>query len=251
MRSSRSGAGDRAAALTFEERLNHDIFMHVLENEIAETGFRAYLMPMSKTSGFRPRVRRAAEYVLFDAEGLRELHRSSSAFKAYAEGHIELMRIGEGCYAPPRAVLEGAFPLRPRRRDAARSVFFRPLRSFRAIGRPRAAPSRQRAIAVDRAVTRPWQSSSTNTSRGQTRRRVVAPGRAFTSIVSATHDARCPPEEIHEIGLAEVKRIRAGMEEIIRKVGFQGSFVEFVTFLRTDDRFVGSPEALMKEVALC
>jgi uncharacterized protein (DUF885 family) len=45
------------------------------------------------------------------------------------------------------------------------------------------------------------------------------------------------PEQIHAIGLAEVKRIRAQMDSVIAASGFQGSFVEFVQFLRTDPRF--------------
>ncbi len=45
------------------------------------------------------------------------------------------------------------------------------------------------------------------------------------------------PEQIHEIGLGEVKRIRARMDEIINSTGFEGSFAEFLTFLRTDPQF--------------
>jgi uncharacterized protein (DUF885 family) len=45
------------------------------------------------------------------------------------------------------------------------------------------------------------------------------------------------PKEIHEIGLAEVKRIRGEMEKIIRDLGFDGSFAEFAEFLRTDPQF--------------
>lgn len=45
------------------------------------------------------------------------------------------------------------------------------------------------------------------------------------------------PKEIHEIGLAEVARIRAEMETTMRKSGFTGSFAEFLVFLRTDPRF--------------
>jgi uncharacterized protein (DUF885 family) len=45
------------------------------------------------------------------------------------------------------------------------------------------------------------------------------------------------PRQIHDIGLAEVKRIRAEMDEVIRSTGFQGSFEEFLTFLRTDPQF--------------
>jgi uncharacterized protein (DUF885 family) len=45
------------------------------------------------------------------------------------------------------------------------------------------------------------------------------------------------PQQIHEIGLGEVKRIRREMDAIIAKTGFKGSFPEFLTFLRTDKRF--------------
>jgi len=45
------------------------------------------------------------------------------------------------------------------------------------------------------------------------------------------------PEQIHAIGLAEVKRIRAAMDSVIAASGFKGSFAEFVQFLRTDPRF--------------
>lgn len=44
-------------------------------------------------------------------------------------------------------------------------------------------------------------------------------------------------KEIHDIGLKEVARIRKEMEGIIQKVGFKGTFQEFLTFLRTDKRF--------------
>lgn len=45
------------------------------------------------------------------------------------------------------------------------------------------------------------------------------------------------PREIHAIGQAEVKRIRAEMEKVIAQVGFKGSFAEFLQFLRTDRQF--------------
>jgi uncharacterized protein (DUF885 family) len=45
------------------------------------------------------------------------------------------------------------------------------------------------------------------------------------------------PQEIHEIGLAEVKRIRAEMDKVMSAAGFSGSYDQFKTFLRTDARF--------------
>jgi uncharacterized protein (DUF885 family) len=45
------------------------------------------------------------------------------------------------------------------------------------------------------------------------------------------------PKEIHEIGLAEVKRIRGEMDKVIAASGFHGSYADFIRFLRTDPRF--------------
>jgi uncharacterized protein (DUF885 family) len=45
------------------------------------------------------------------------------------------------------------------------------------------------------------------------------------------------PKEIHEIGLSEVRRIRAEMDKVIASTGFKGSFHDFTEFLRTDARF--------------
>ncbi len=43
--------------------------------------------------------------------------------------------------------------------------------------------------------------------------------------------------EIHEIGISEVARIQAEMEQIKRQVGFEGSLQDFFTYVREDDQF--------------
>jgi len=54
------------------------------------------------------------------------------------------------------------------------------------------------------------------------------------------------PQEIHELGLSEVKRIRAEMEMVIESVGFDGDFREFLDYLRQEPRFYAKsiPELL-------
>ena len=45
------------------------------------------------------------------------------------------------------------------------------------------------------------------------------------------------PEQIHQIGLREVARIRGEMEKVKAQVGFKGSLGEFFTYLKTDRKF--------------
>ncbi len=45
------------------------------------------------------------------------------------------------------------------------------------------------------------------------------------------------PDQIHALGLREVKRIRALMDSVIAATGFKGSFADFARFLRTDPQF--------------
>jgi uncharacterized protein (DUF885 family) len=55
------------------------------------------------------------------------------------------------------------------------------------------------------------------------------------------------PQQIHETGLSEVKRIRAEMDKVTAGTGFQGSFADFVRFLHTDPRFFyDKPEELVE-----
>ncbi|WP_257460034.1 DUF885 domain-containing protein [Archangium lipolyticum] len=54
------------------------------------------------------------------------------------------------------------------------------------------------------------------------------------------------PEQIHQLGLSEVARIRAEMERVKAQAGFKGDLPAFFTFLRTDPRFFfDSKDALL------
>ena len=65
-----------------------------------------------------------------------------------------------------------------------------------------------------------------------------------------TAGAGYTPEDIHQLGQSEVARIRADMESIIEEVGFDGSFEDFVDFLRTDPQFYAtSADELLEKAA--
>lgn len=56
------------------------------------------------------------------------------------------------------------------------------------------------------------------------------------------------PDDIHALGLSEVARIRGEMNAVIAETGFEGSFAEFLNFLRTDPQFYATTreELLMR-----
>jgi uncharacterized protein (DUF885 family) len=72
-------------------------------------------------------------------------------------------------------------------------------------------------------------------------------GKAWYAYSARTYTTtRLTPEQIHQIGLAEVKRIRGQMDTLIASTGFKGSFADFCNFLRTDPRFFyDKPEDLL------
>jgi uncharacterized protein (DUF885 family) len=69
---------------------------------------------------------------------------------------------------------------------------------------------------------------------------------AYRHLVKANTTVDLTPDQIHAIGIEQLARIRAQMEEVRRSTGFGGDFAAFVRFLNTDKRFfVDSEEALL------
>lgn len=65
-----------------------------------------------------------------------------------------------------------------------------------------------------------------------------------------TAGAGYTPQDIHQLGRSEVARIRSEMEAIIAEIEFEGSFEDFITFLRTDPQFYAeTPEDLLEKAS--
>ena len=58
------------------------------------------------------------------------------------------------------------------------------------------------------------------------------------------------PEQVHAIGLEEVARIRALMQVEMKAAGWEGSFADFLTFLRTDPQFYATSREQLMAAAL-
>jgi len=66
----------------------------------------------------------------------------------------------------------------------------------------------------------------------------VPDGKKWYEYVARYHTTTTlTPDEIHEIGLSEVSRIRSEMEEIINDLKWDGDFKSFLNYLRTSPRF--------------
>ena len=70
---------------------------------------------------------------------------------------------------------------------------------------------------------------------------------AYQFLASSFTTTDLTPEEIHQIGLDEVARIRTEMEQVIEEVGFEGDIKSFNQFLRSDPQFYyNTPEELLE-----
>jgi uncharacterized protein (DUF885 family) len=68
----------------------------------------------------------------------------------------------------------------------------------------------------------------------------------YTRLVRSFTTTELTPDEIHRIGLEEVAKTRAAMDDVRRQVGFSGDLDAFLRFLRTDPKFRNSsPEAIL------
>lgn len=271
----RSLEADRAAlaqllaiprdSLTTEEALNYDVFRRIREGGIAEAEFRGYLIPITNREGFHTYFPELGDDVpLATVEDYENYIARLRAFRRYAGEHVELMREGirQGMVLP-RISVEGIAPsLTPHIvEDPTESLLYKPFTRF-----PASVPDSARA-RLERAgreavmtsvvpgyrdflefMTREYIPAARSTvgaselPRG--REYYASRARRYTTL-------DLTPDEIHRVGLAEMTRIRAEMDSVMRSTGFRGSFAEFVEFLRTDPRFYAeTPEELLRYTSL-
>ncbi len=77
-------------------------------------------------------------------------------------------------------------------------------------------------------------------------------GREAYAVAVAFHTAGAgySPQDIHQLGQSEVSRIRNEMESVIEELAFEGTFEEFIAFLRTDPQFYAeTPEQLLEKAS--
>jgi uncharacterized protein (DUF885 family) len=251
-------------SLDTSDRISYDMLARELADDVTDHEFGGWRLPINADSGFHTGLAELPRYTTFlTSRDYDNYIARLRAFPAYFAQQIGNMREGiRTGFVQPRVVLEG-YETTIRTHvvaDPDASVFYAPFRTF-----PPGVPEGDRARLVAEGRKAVMESA-------------VAGYRAFLDFMTGEYLPRCratigaselprgreyyayrvrhfttldvTPEQVHEIGLAEVERIQAEMRDVIAKVGFQGDFAAFLEFLRTDARFYAkTPEELLKNAA--
>jgi prolyl oligopeptidase len=256
----RSNAADRAALAALDrmdpqsldeaDRLNEELFRRQLSASLDSYAYGAQLLPLNQRSRLST-LHRVAELIDFRTmPAYDRWHARLNTIDRYVDQNIALMREGvRRGLVPPKVILQRV-PAQLDRQlvaDPEQSPFYGVFRSMPATFSPEdraRLQSAARAAIKDKVIPSyrrlkqfvdqeylPKCRDSVgvwDTPNGDARYAQLA--RFYT-----TTDLK--PDQIHEIGLKEVARIRAQMLTVIAKTGFQGSFDEFLKYLRTDPKF--------------
>ena len=247
-----------------QDQISYDIFERQVSERIAEYEFESYLAPITSRSGFHIAFPELPNRVPLNTVTDYENYIARlNEFERYAEDHIFLMRQGiDSGWVLPGIALKGIEnALTPHIvEDAGTSLLFSPFENFPdRIGEQ----DRQRLTELgETAILNSVVSGYRNFH--EFMRDEYLPSARQEIGVSALENGReyyehrvrmyttldISPEDVHEQGLREVERIREEMDQVIDDSGFEGTFEEFVHFLRTDSRFyVEEADELMKEIA--
>ncbi|HTP53460.1 MAG TPA: DUF885 domain-containing protein [Thermoplasmata archaeon] len=251
------------SALPGGEQLSYDLYRELLESTEAGLPFgvdpvplrsvvpRNLWMPLNQMEGIHLLAPETLELQPKTHGAQLEAYlRRLEALPTCVDQQIALMRDGLARgYSPPKVTLHGipaqvsgVIPDKP-----AESPLLTPLAklpdSLPDSERSRIAASAQRTytqtlVPAFRRLLRYLEDEYLPACRESIAATALPTGAAsYPHLVQWQTTTSLAPAAIHEIGLAEVKRIREAMEEVARSTGFAGSIAEFNDFLRTDPRF--------------
>ena len=239
------------AALNTTDATSYAVLSYLLETATALMPFAPERMPFVNDSGFfsmplslaasiRPRNFEQAEAWLTRLERLPDYLAGHRAWmeKGVAEGFVQPVDVVEAVLGQLEAIVASSLEDSP---------LLAPLDALPAqLDADRRTALRQRAVSlvVDTvmpayreliAFFRETYLAEPRTSIGISE---VPGGRDYYRVLVRQHTTLdTTPEEVHQRGLSEVARIRAEMEQVIAETGFDGSFAEFLQFMRSDPQF--------------
>ncbi len=242
------------SALGDVDRVSYDMFERQLLDRMSEFEFKTYEMPINADWGFHIGFARLPDDMpLGSVQDYENYLARLRAFPDYVDQQIQVMRSGlERRFSVPRVALKGYEETIAAHvvDDPESSVFYAPFASFpSAIGGVEHERLRTAARAVIMASVVPTYRTFHDFMTGEyipRARNTIGASDAYLIKHFTTLDLTA--DQIHQIGLVEVRRIRSDMMNIIEEVGFSGDFAAFIEFLRTDPRFYAqTPDELLKE----
>ena len=248
-----------ASQLGAEPALDREFLTRIVASRLESLRYDEARVPFENDSGFfsLPNYLADATIIRSAADGDAWIARLD-AMPAYFDAETANMRRGMAThFMQPRVVVEAALlSLRALPANAAASPLMAPLAHL-----PATMPATDQAALRDRALKAidtkvlPAQRAvlafmeQTYLPRAPLKLAVrdQANGDAYYSWLIREHTTTTmTPDQVHALGLAEVARIRARMDGVIKQTGFTGTFPEFLHMLRTDPRFYAkTPEELL------
>ncbi len=241
------------------EKISVELLKFVLQDKIDYYEFERYLNPLLSDSGFHSSL--AYKVVpLQDYDQIRKYLNTLNAIPTFVDQHFINLRKGlEKGVSQPRVIFKGYESTYDDHivDDYMESYFYS---SFKRLPETLSEKQRDSVLnaakeAVETNVIPQFRRIKTFFEEEYLPRTRTAIGVSETPngadyyqnrINFYTTSADYSADDIHQIGLAEVARIKAEMEKIIEDLNFEGSFADFLKFLRTDEQFYAkSPEQLL------
>ena len=247
-----------SSALSAADQLNYDLFRRDLEDSIDSHEFKNYLMPMSQRGGVQS-LESAAETVrLANVEDYEDWLVRMAGVETRIEQTMELQEEGRKTgYMPPKILME-RIPDQISSQlveDPEMSPFYIAFSELPdAISEADQERLRENAkniidesiVPAYREFSQYFNDTYLPASRDSIGASSLPNGEAFYEYRTRSYTTtQMTPDEIHRLGLNEVKRIRGEMQLIIDELEFDGDFADFLHFLRTDPQFYyDTPEEL-------
>lgn len=252
------------AALPPTDQVSYDLFGAELADRLDARKFGEEQLLLNADSGFHTALARLPEEVpLATVQDYDNYLARLRQFPRVFDESIALMRRGLARgMTPPRVAIAGVDATAAAHAVATpeESDLFKPFADFPATF---AAAERDRLLAAGRQAVGEAVLPSYRRFRDFLRDEYLPQSRA-TLAAADLPDGReyyrylirhfttldMTPEAIHELGLAQVARIRGEMDGVMKKTGWTGDFAAFLQFLRSDPRFYAkSAEELLKEAS--
>lgn len=241
------------------ERTNYAVYKNQIDNFVDDGRFRLYEMPFNADSSFWSNIASMANGTFSSVADYERYLSQLSDTPRYFDQQIVNMRAGIARgFVQPKAALAGrdvSITAVTDPTDPLKNPFYAPFVEMTGIND--ADKQRLRAAAVDviqkqvvpahRTLLAFYRNEYLPAARDTLGANRLPDGDAFyQSQIRQYTSVDMTPDEIHQIGRAEVARIRAEMETVMRSTGWTGTFNEFTRFLKTDPQFVyDEPEHLL------